>query len=510
MKQHSEKIAENLYAIAAEKMKPLVVVVDKQNNYVSHYGNLSHYQLPNFVIGSHCLEELPFLAGLEDESYVTLPLVSFENKNVASVNIITINQNRYIIMLDAKSEYLREQHTTQVSNETKLLNIKLRQLTEQLQHAQVDLEKNNELLQLANNAKSRFISNMSHEFRTPISSILGYSSVLADNYSLNEDEFQHINAVKRNAQYLLSLIDNVLEHAQLETDKTLINLAPVKIRELIEDVRLMFISQAEAKGLEFRFEVSSNVPNLIYSDRLRLQQILINLFGNAFKYTLKGEVRANFNWADDNLTISVKDTGPGISKQDQALVFQAYNRGDTDKKKGAGLGLAISSQLAEKLQGSLTLSSKLGAGSIFTLTVKAPRAELISKHETLVSSDSTSCNVLIVEDDEDLIELLKIYLQDYGYKTLVANNGKEAIRQCKKHQIDLVLLDMQLPKLSGTEVVTKLIESGVAAPIIGMTASVNIDDKTKALKAGCSEFLSKPIQVTTLVETINKLLTTSV
>ncbi len=507
MKQHSEKIAENLYAIAAEKMKPLVVVVDKHNNYVSHYGNLSHYQLPNFEIGSNCLEEFQFLAGLEDETYIALPLVNLKNNNVASVNIITINQNRYVLILDAKSEYLRQQQTTQVSNETRLLNIKLRKLTEQLQDAQKDLVKNNELLKLANNVKSRFISGMSHEFRTPISSILGYSNVLANNYSPDDEEYRRIKAIERNAQYLLSLIDNVLEHAQLEEDKLLISIAPVKINELINDIKQMFAAHAENTGLLFHLEVSSGVPNLIYTDQIRLQQILINLLGNAFQYTQKGEVQTKIDWENDILCVTVKDTGPGISDKDQALIFQAYNRGDSKRKKGAGLGLAISSRLAKKLEGNLVLSSKLGEGSIFTLTVRAPRAELFSKHETLRSSNTTSCNVLIVEDDDDLVELLKIYLHDHGHKTFIAYDGEEALKQYKTNQIDLVILDMQLPNLDGTVVAKKLIELDSKTPIIGMTASMNIDDKVNALKAGCSEFLTKPIQVTTLIETINKLLT---
>ena len=232
MNQHVESIAENLYALTARKMKPLVIVVDDDNHYISHHGELTDYQLTDFEPGSSCIEALPFLVGLENESYISLPIVNFNDGSVSSVNIIKINLHRYIVLLEVKDEYKRQQHATQDTNETKLLYQKLQQLTQQLE--------------VSNDAKSRFISNMSHEFRTPISSILGYSDLLAENSSLRDEEAQHAKAINRNAKYLLSLIDNVLEHAQLESDKLLINIAPFLLNQLVVTIGLMFGAQAES------------------------------------------------------------------------------------------------------------------------------------------------------------------------------------------------------------------------------------------------------------------------
>lgn len=492
MSEHIEKIAENLYALTARKMKPLIVAIDDDNSFVSHYGELSDYKLPQFEKGQSCVEELPFLVGLEDETYVTLPIVNFNDDNVSSVNIIRINSNRYVILLEAVDEHQREQQVTQSSNETKLLYQKLQQLTHQLE--------------IANQTKSRFISGMSHEFRTPISSILGYSNLLARNNSLNVDEVQQARAIERNAQYLLSLIDNVLEHAQLEADKLTVSIAPFLLNDLIVNIGLMFGSDEQSDGLTFNLETSESLPEVIYSDQIRLQQILINIIGNAFKYTEEGFVTVNFDWLDEELVVKVTDSGPGIPIEYQANIFQAYSRYNSGSKKGAGLGLNISAQLAEKLQGKLELKSQLGKGSVFTLMLKAKVGSSDSIIKDIDISKNQAKKVLVVEDDEDLVEILKIYLDEYGYKTIIADSGEVALQKCETEAIDLVLLDMQLPKLSGVEVVRNLRSSQFKTPIIGMTASSNNEDKVKALEAGCDEFLSKPIQHTSLLSAINNIL----
>ena len=492
MSQHLENIAENLYDLTARKMKPLVVVVDYENNYVFHYGELQDYSVTDMKPGHSCAEMLPFLIGLEDEPYISLPIVNF-NDYVSSVNIIKIEKFRYVVLLEAKDEYQRHQKATQESNEAKLLYQKLQQLTKQLE--------------MANSAKSRFISNMSHEFRTPISSILGYSNLLVQNSSLGSKEIRHAKAIDRNAKYLLSLIDNVLEHAQLESENLLINIAPFLLNELVVTIGLMFGVQAEHSDIEFNIETSESLPEVIYSDQIRLQQILINVIGNAFKYTEKGSVTVNFDWLDGELVVAVVDTGPGILNDQQDKIFNAYTRYNVAGKKGAGLGLNISAMLAEKLHGKLVLDSQFGSGSVFTLTVKAQAtsADKISV-ENLNTVKGSSKRVLVVEDDEDLVELINIYLNEYGYEVLNAENGEDAIQKCANEKIDLVLLDMQLPKLSGIDVARNLRKTYSDISIIGMTASSNNEDKVKALNAGCDEFLIKPIQPASLASAIYNIL----
>lgn len=489
MNSHIEQIAENLYALTARKMKPLVVVVDDHNQYISHHGELTDYQLPEFEVGQSCTEVLPFLVGLENEAYVSLPIVNFNEDSISSVSVIKINLHRYVVLLEASQEHQREQQATQDSNETKLLYQKLQQLTEQLE--------------VANNAKTRFISGMSHEFRTPISSILGYSNLLASEFSPGDDRYQFAKSIESNTQYLMSLIDNVLEHAQLEADKLLINIAPFALNDLVINLGHMFGSHTDASNIEFNVQTSETLPEAIYSDFLRLQQVLINLIGNAFKFTDKGAVTVIFDWKDDQLIVRVVDTGPGILKEHQASIFQAYSRYDNNKK-GAGLGLAISSQIVGKLNGRLELESELGKGSVFTLYIEAKPANLSSIKNSLLSD--TTKKALIVEDDLDLVELLKIYLNDIGYSTIAVTNGIEALEHSEDDDLDLVLLDMQLPELSGVEVLKKLRAQNFTSPIIAMTASSNNDDKVRALQAGCNEFLSKPIQLSPLINAISKVL----
>jgi len=349
--QHSEELAKSLYVLAAEKMKPLVLVVGQDDRYVSHHGNLKHYQLPEYSKGDECIDEFSFLVGLEEESHIELPLVTLKNNVVAKVNVIKINERRYVVLFDANSEFHQQQEAMQGSNVTKLLNEKLQDLTAQLKTTQAELEENNQLLEIASEAKSRFISSMSHEFRTPISAILGFSDILSGNYASQDQNHQHLKAIERNASYLLSLIDNVLEHAQLEQDKILVNPVPIDLPSFIDDIKQFFQSHAKNRDLAFNVNFQKNIPQIISIDRIRLQQILINIIGNAFKYTEKGSVAVNFSWADNVLNVSVVDTGPGISDKDLDFIFKAYRRGKVENIRGAGLGLAISAQLAEKLGG---------------------------------------------------------------------------------------------------------------------------------------------------------------
>ena len=501
--QHAEDIAKSLYVLAAEKMKPLVVVVDKCGEYVSHHGNLKYYQLPEFSKGDDCIDDFSFLVGLEAEEHIELPLVTLKDNVVAKVNIITINERRYIILFDANSEFYRQQEAMQGSNETKLLNEKLHNLTTQLQLAQKELEKNNHLLNLANDSKSRFISSMSHEFRTPISAIIGFADLLTEYNNEKNNEIRYIKAIQRNSSYLLSLIDNVLEHAQLETDKLLINKRQLNLLDFIKDVESLFEAHVKETDITFRVKVDENVPQMVITDRTRLQQILINLIGNAFKYTEQGSIKVIFSWQDDYLIISIADTGVGISEKQQDIIFQPYQRGDINYVKGAGLGLSISSQLANKLGGAIKVNSNLGEGSIFTLNIEAPR---LDPEEAAEFSTSESSAILIVEDDEDLVELLKIYLHEQEHRTLFARDGEEAMQIISMEKVDLLLLDMQLPKMSGLDVLTQLKKSKSKIPVIAMSASVDGDDKAQALAAGCSEYLLKPIQDTLLNHTVTKVL----
>lgn len=491
MSQHIEKIAENLYTLTARKMKPLVVAIDEENNFLFHYGELSDYKLPRFKKGQNCIEFLPFLVGLEEEAYVALPLVTFNDDIVCSVNVIKINSKRFVVLLEAVDGHEREQRSTQESNETKLLYQKLQHLTEKLE--------------VANNTKSRFISGMSHELRTPISSILGYSNLLEKKYSQDDKEYEYVKAIEGNTQYLLSLIDNLLEHAQLEADKIIINIAPFALNDLIANIDIMFGVQAEKTNIEFILDADESLPEVIHSDQIKLQQVLINIIGNAFKFTEKGSIAVKFGWKNEELNIVVKDTGSGISAENQSSIFVPYKRFNATNVKGAGLGLAISAKIANKLNGRIEVESKLGEGSTFRLIVKAKSASFKSLMGNERNIDASKKRVLIVEDDSFLIELLKIYLHDSGFSTLTASDGEKALDICAQEDIQLVLLDMQLPVLGGVEVAKRLRKSQFKVPIIAMTASSNNEDKVKAIKAGCDEFLSKPIRPESLLNTIDNI-----
>jgi len=252
-------------------------------------------------------------------------------------------------------------------------------------------------------------------------------------------------------------------------------------------------------------DTDESLPKIIYSDQIRLQQVLINIIGNAFKFTEKGSITVGFSWQGENLIVTVKDTGPGISAENQSSIFVPYKRFNAAEKKGAGLGLSISAKIANKLNGRIEVESTLGKGSLFKLMIKAKSANTLNSNGHDVDQMQGERKVLIVEDDAFLIELLKIYLHDNGFSTLTAMNGQEALDVCEQEEVQLVLLDMQLPILNGFEVAKKLRDSKFNVPIIAMTASSNNEDKVQAMEAGCDEFLSKPIQPVSLINVIDKI-----
>jgi PAS domain S-box-containing protein len=364
-------------------------------------------------------------------------------------------------------------------------------------------------------AKSVFLANMSHEIRTPMNAILGFSQILLKNPALAMDQRQHLDIIARSGEHLLALIDDILEMSKIEAGRTPLAPSSFNLRGLLTDLTSMFRLRAESKGLVFAVTVAAGVPAVLLADEKKLRQILINLLGNAIKFTDKGSVRCGVavrREADGVLWLAadVEDTGPGVPAIDAERIFQAFEQTETGVDAGGtGLGLAISREFARMMGGDITLTSEVGHGSRFRLDV--PVAAGTSDELTPVAlrrrvvgirSGLGPFHVLVVDDEPANCLLLVEMLKAVGFGTREATGGEEALTLATEWSPDAILMDVRMPGTDGLEAIRRLrdLDPQRPIPIIAVSASAFEDDRRQALEAGASDFLGKPFREHELLE----------
>ena len=395
----------------------------------------------------------------------------------------------------------------------------------------LELHRLREAADTANRAKSDFLANMSHDIRTPMTAILGFAEILLGEDDVETAPAERVDAYRTihlNGQYLLELLNDLLDLSKIEVGKFDVRRAEVWPSCLLGDVVSLMSVRAKAKGLPLEAEFEGPVPERILSDPIRLRQILVNLIGNAIKFTESGKIRVVARLVDGcssvpQLEFDVIDTGMGIMAEQLNVVFEPFTQADpsaTRRHSGTGLGLAISKRLANMLGGDITVTSTPEQGSTFRLRVATGRldgVELISSPSIAsTQTDETepsqtaghklACRILLVEDGPDNQRLVSFFLRKSGADVTVAENGKIAVdwvlgampeyarRHADKSQpFDIILMDMQMPVLDGYSATRHLRKFGYTAPIIALTAHAMTGDRQKCLEAGCDDFISKPI-----------------
>ncbi|WP_372896124.1 CheR family methyltransferase [Stieleria sp.] len=379
----------------------------------------------------------------------------------------------------------------------------------------------------ASASKSEFLANMSHEIRTPMTAILGYAELLKELVD-HEESLQYLQTIRRNGDYLLEIINDILDLSKIEAGKLEVQQECFEPSRLIEDVRSIMEVRAKEGGLTLEIEYDGKLPKVIQSDAKRLKQILINLVGNAIKFTKHGRVkiRIRFDLSSQQLQFDVIDTGIGISDDQMSQLFKPFSQGDASVTRhfgGTGLGLAISQRLAEMLGGNITASSTEGVGSTFTLRIATgdvSQSDLVryveprpddGSESTLEDSEphKLSCHVLVVDDRQDIRYLSKHILSKAGATVDECEDGLLAVEHltaCLKTGDcpDLILLDMQMPNLDGYSTSKKLCEIGYRGPIIALTADAMQGDMNRCLEAGCNDYLSKPIDAGKMLRVIRE------
>ncbi len=402
--------------------------------------------------------------------------------------------------------------------------VQLEDAADKIREQSFALQLEKERADAANRAKSEFLANMSHEIRTPMTAILGYADLLRDRLTDSADH-EAIDTIRRNGDHLLAIINDILDLSKIESGRLEVECIPCSPSQLVADVLALVRPRADEKGLTLAVTFDGPIPAIIHSDPFRLRQILINLIGNAIKFTDGGRVVVNVGLAkaqlkDPSLTtqlhFAVTDTGIGITPDQLERLFEPFTQADasmTRRYGGTGLGLAICKRLCDMLAGELSAESTIGQGSTFRLAIPVANAASHSLLEmpavsiaTLAGPESASatpnielrCRLLLAEDGPDNRRLLAFILERAGANVTLAENGQIAMElalaaEADQRPFDLVLMDMQMPVLDGYGATELLRSLGFSRPIIALTAHAMTGDREKCLKAGCSDYATKPI-----------------
>ncbi|MBU0587692.1 MAG: response regulator [Gammaproteobacteria bacterium] len=400
-----------------------------------------------------------------------------------------------------------------------------RQTDEALQNAKQVAEQARLAADLANQAKSRYISTISHELRTPLNSILGYAQLMGEDASIPPHRKQAVSVIKRGGEHLLSLIEGTLDIAHIESGKLTLNVKPMYFAGFVQEIASMFELEAQAKGLAFRFETEGALPAVVRADEKRVRQILLNLLGNAIKFTAQGQVTFRIRYAREMAAIEIEDTGPGLSAQEHARIFEPFTRGATTggSAPGAGLGLTIAKMLTDLMGGELTVTSTLGEGSVFLVKLFLPEVHVTqiaqggtgaSRHDWPRSLTSRPRHgytgprrrVLVVDNEEADRELLASLLQPLGFELRKAASGHDCLDLLAAgYRPDVILMDLAMPGIDGWETIRRLRALGHGRAHIAIV-SANAFDKglDNDVDIQSEDFILKPVRHSELLDWLER------
>ena len=394
-----------------------------------------------------------------------------------------------------------------------------RQLEEQVVERTKDLKIAKESAEVANRAKSLFLANMSHELRTPLNAILGFSAMLGRDPGVTPTQVEKLDVINRSGEHLLGMVDDVLSLSTIEAGRVEIRQEAFDAGQMLRDIGLMVQSRAEGKGLTFDLELDPGLPASLYGDAGKLRQVLLNLLGNAVKFTQAGHVRLRVRAepvpedpALIMLRFEVEDSGPGIPREKLDRVFEAFVQGEGGRsgQKGTGLGLTIAKRLAEMMGGGILVESELGRGTLFRVNIPLPPAEAEAPYDAPaarvigLTAGQPDWRVLVVDDNDENRLLLTSLLEQAGFTVKEAENGEQALARFQDWHPHFIWMDMRMPIMDGYETTRQIrdLPGGEAVRIAAVTASVFEEQREDILAAGCDDLVRKPFREHRIFEVI--------
>ncbi len=464
------------------------------------------------------------LMGLFTSRWILVPLVSLKEAAIAFsqgdfYQKIELNRSDEIGVLATTFNQMAQQlrdHFITLEQTNTVLEERVEERTSELKQAK-------DMAEIANRAKSEFLARMSHELRTPLNAILGFTGILNNHHTLEPEPKEYIQIISRSGEHLLSLINDVLDMAKIESGHISISPSSFNLYHLLDLIKQMLQLKAESKGLDLMIICDKNVPQYIEMDEKKLRQILINLLGNAIKFTDSGSVslrvkrllNSNFDSLQEiTLNFEIEDTGVGIEADQLESIFEAFIQTEAGKKavEGTGLGLSISRQFIQLMGGEIKVKSTVGKGTMFYFNIQAKLTEELDGYQSNIqnkpvigiANPTQIYRVLIADDRWENLQVLRKILEPIGFEVQEAQNGEEAIVIALSWYPQLILMDMNMPIVNGYTA-TQSIKSQSLEPdpvIIAVTASVFEEEKSKILAIGCQDCIHKPVQQTLLLEKI--------
>jgi predicted ATPase/signal transduction histidine kinase/CheY-like chemotaxis protein len=410
-----------------------------------------------------------------------------------------LNQNKLTGILYLENQLIKGAFTAERLEVLKMLSAQLAiSIENSLSYENLEQKVADRTVELkkANEAKSEFLSNMSHELRTPLNGILGYAQILKRAKNLEDTQVSGLKTIYNSGNHLLTLINDILDLSKIEARKLELYPENINFASFIDSITEIIGMRAEQKNVCFAYETLGDLPQGVEIDEKRLRQVLLNLLGNAIKFTDKGQVTLRISAIEETFRFEVKDTGVGMTDEELEKIFQPFEQvGDTQKRaEGTGLGLAISRQLVELMGSEIKIKSEFGKGSTFFFDLKLKAVEVEEKIEQrrIISYKDEKKTLLIVDDYPENRLILRQMLENIGFEVIEANDGKQGVELANKANI--IFMDLVMPVMNGFEAVEIIRKDFKELPIIAISANVFEADKQKSLQAGCNAFLPKPIE----------------